>query len=88
MDSSHLCCLQIPRIQEYNQKRFEMGEVRVGRFEILDFVAPHAGGEGDRVRGDVPRFTVTVLDATHSATRCRTDKDRDNDRDRLEIEYH
>ena len=58
-----------------------MGEVRVGRFEILDFVAPNSGGEGDRVRGDVPRFTVTVLDATHSATRCSANRDSDRDRD-------
>jgi hypothetical protein len=54
---------QIPRIQEYHQKQYELGNIRVGRFETIDFWA------ADSPAIQVPRFTVILLDAAVSAMR-------------------
>jgi hypothetical protein len=64
---------QIQRIQEFNQKRFELGEVRVGRFETMDFMAQPQPSSAERKSenrtAEVPRFSVTLLDAANTAVR-------------------
>ena len=50
-------------IQEYRQKQFDLGEIRLGRFETVDFWAP----EPSDIRS--PRFSITILDFSLTASR-------------------
>lgn len=52
------------RLQEFQQRRFDLGEIRVGRFESVEF-----GASGRDIATDIPRFTVTILDAASRAPR-------------------
>lgn len=48
---------QIPRIQEYAQKMFELGAISPGRFESIDLWDVHVSSE-------IPRFALTISDSS------------------------
>jgi hypothetical protein len=48
---------QIPRIQEYVQKMFELGAVVPGRFESIDLWDA-------QVSSEIPRFSITISDSS------------------------
>jgi hypothetical protein len=56
---------QIPRIQEYAQKMFELGTISPGRFESIDLWDV-------RVSSEIPRFALTISDSSVSSGDCRT----------------
>ena len=53
---------EIARIQQYHQKQYEIGDMRMGRFERIDFWDPLSASP------DIPRFSVIVLDTVGPAT--------------------
>ena len=53
---------EIARIQQYHQKQYEMGDMRMGRFETIDFWDPLSASP------DIPRFSVIVVDTVGDLT--------------------
>ena len=53
---------RVPRLQDYTQKQFDLGPIRIGRFDSMELWTPE--------ESSVPRFTIFVLDCdTHAPTR-------------------
>lgn len=52
----------VPAIQDYHRKQYDIGEVRLGRFENFDFY-------DNSNHKEIPRFTIAVVDAASTATR-------------------
>ena len=48
---------EIARIQQYHQKQYDLGDMRKGRFEMIDFWDPLSTSP------DIPRFSVIVVDS-------------------------
>ena len=57
---------KVPKVQEYHQKQFDLGELRVGRFETIDFWSQE---QGLSFAESVPRFSITILDSPGAAQR-------------------
>ena len=63
--------LQVCLLQQFNQRRYDLSQLRPGRFETLYIhsaalpqtgqgsVSPSAGGVSD---GDIPRFSLLITD--------------------------
>ena len=53
-------------MQEYRQKQFDLGELKVGRFETIDFWSQD---QSLLFKETVPRFSITILDTVGAAQR-------------------